>query len=147
MENIISATIVTGADAIHPGFGFLSRTVNLQSFVSSAILHLSDRIQKSLQVLEINRCKKYNDGSRVFRSFREARNRSTMQRQVQKKPERIGYPVIIKAALGGGGKGMRVPHIHRKSLNLHFRRRRKSPRWHLATVRCILNILWKSKTY
>ena len=47
MENIISATIISGADAIHPGFGFLSE--------NSAILHSSGRIQKSLQVLEINR--------------------------------------------------------------------------------------------
>ena len=45
MENIISATIISGADAIHPGFGFLSEN----------ILHSSDRIPKSLQALVINR--------------------------------------------------------------------------------------------
>lgn len=55
MENIISATIISGADAIHPGFDSCQRIVNLQSCASSAILHSSGRIQKSLQVLEINR--------------------------------------------------------------------------------------------
>ena len=49
MENIISATIISGADAIHPGFGFLSENSNLQNYVSNAILHSSDRIPKSLQ--------------------------------------------------------------------------------------------------
>ena len=42
MENIISATIVSGADAIHPGFGFCQKTADLPSCVSSAISLLSD---------------------------------------------------------------------------------------------------------
>lgn len=41
MENIISATIVSGADAVHPGFGFCQKTADLQSCASSAILLLS----------------------------------------------------------------------------------------------------------
>lgn len=47
MEQIISATIVSGADAIHPGFGFCRKTASLWSFVSSVILLLSDRIRMS----------------------------------------------------------------------------------------------------
>ena len=53
MEQIISATIITGADAIHPGFGFLSETASLQSYVRPAILLLSVRIPILLPVLEI----------------------------------------------------------------------------------------------
>ena len=45
MQNIISATLVSGADAIHPGFGFL-KTANLQNCVNSARSHISDRIQR-----------------------------------------------------------------------------------------------------
>ncbi len=45
MERIISATVVTQADAIHPGFGFLSEN-SLQSFASSAILRLSGRMHR-----------------------------------------------------------------------------------------------------
>ena len=55
MENIISATIISGADAIHPDSDSCLRTVNLQNYVSNAILHSSDRIPKSLQALVINR--------------------------------------------------------------------------------------------
>ena len=44
MDRIISATIITGADAIHPGFGFFPRIVNSQNYVKTVALHLSVRI-------------------------------------------------------------------------------------------------------
>ena len=47
MEQIISATIVSGADAIHPDLGFCRKTASLWSFVSNVILLLSDRIRMS----------------------------------------------------------------------------------------------------
>ena len=44
MDRILSATIISGADAIHPGFGSCQKTVSLQSCVNSAILPLSGQI-------------------------------------------------------------------------------------------------------
>lgn len=76
MENIISATVVSGADAIHPGFGFCQRTVNLQNCVSSAELPLSDRRQMSLQSLAINRKQEIRWKQQVFRSSQEVRSQS-----------------------------------------------------------------------
>lgn len=55
MDKIISATIISGADAIHPGFGFYLKIVNLQSFASNVILPLSDHRQMLLQSLETSR--------------------------------------------------------------------------------------------
>ena len=46
MQNIISATLVSGADAIHPGFGSFLKIANLQNCVNSARSHISDRIQR-----------------------------------------------------------------------------------------------------
>ena len=46
MQNLISAALVSGADAIHPGFGFLSEMQNLQNFANSARLPLSVLILK-----------------------------------------------------------------------------------------------------
>ena len=110
MENIISATVVSGADAIHPGFGFCQRTVNLQNCVSSAELPLSDRRQMSLQSLAINRKQEIRWKQQVFRSSQEVRSQSVRCIPDFLLAREIGYPVIIKAALGGGGKGMRVAY-------------------------------------
>ena len=54
--------------------------------------------------------------------------------------EEIGYPVMIKAALGGGGKGMRVQKPARH-LRQAFRRLRKKHRWHSEMERCTLSDL------
>lgn len=54
MEQIISATIVSGADAIHPGFGFCQKMIDLQLYVSSVILFSSDQPQMSSANSAIN---------------------------------------------------------------------------------------------
>lgn len=76
MENIISATVVSGADAIHRVLAFCQRTVNLQNCVSSAELPLSDRRQMSLQSLAISRKQEIRWKQQVFRSFQEVRSQS-----------------------------------------------------------------------
>ena len=55
--------------------------------------------------------------------------------------QKIGYPVIIKAALGGGGKRECVPPIRRRNSRWHFRRPRKRHRLLSVTERCIWNTL------
>ena len=56
----------------------------------------------------------------------------------------IGYPVIIKAALGGGGKGMRVAYSE-EEFTQSFQTAQKESQMHLAMIPCILNILWRSR--
>lgn len=108
MERIISATIVSGADAIHPGFGFLSENSRFAelceqchiTFVgppSHVIARLGDK-QAARNTMEAA-------GVPVIPGTREAiRDAESGMRAA----EEIGYPVIVKAVLGGGGKGMRV---------------------------------------
>lgn len=108
MDRIISATIVTGADAIHPGFGFLSE--------NSKFAELCEQCNITF----------IGPGSEVIARLgnkQEARNTMAAAgvpvipgttepiydvQSGQKAAAEIGYPVIVKAALGGGGKGMRV---------------------------------------
>lgn len=108
MEQIISATVTSGADAIHPGFGFLSE---------------NSRFAELCEQCHITFIGPGSDIIRKMGNKQEARN-TMMDAGVPVVPgstepladakagaetaEKVGYPVIVKAALGGGGKGMRV---------------------------------------
>ncbi len=110
MENIISATVVSGADAIHPGFGFLSENSKFAelceqcgiTFIgppANVIAKLGNK-QEARNTMEAAGVPVI-PGSKE--PVREVHTGLLLARE-------IGYPVIIKAALGGGGKGMRVAY-------------------------------------
>lgn len=108
MESIISATLVSGADAIHPGFGFLSENSKFADLCEQCnIIFIgpgSDVIRKMGNKQEA-RNTMVSAGVPVIPGSSEP----VYDAETGKKmAEDIGYPVIIKAALGGGGKGMRV---------------------------------------
>ena len=108
MENIISATIVTGADAIHPGFGFLSensRFAQLCEQCHITFIGPSSDVIASLGNKQAAKNTMANAGVPIIPG---GKNPVYTVEEGQKEAETIGYPVIIKAALGGGGKGMRV---------------------------------------
>ena len=107
MERIISATVVSGADAIHPGFGFLSENSKFAelceqchiTFIgpdSATIARLGNKQEARNTMMEA--------GVPVIPGSQEA---VYTAEEGKKLAEEIGYPIMIKAALGGGGKGMR----------------------------------------
>ena len=108
ISSIMSAVDLTGAEAIHPGYGFLSENSKFAEIVKKHGIKFigpsSDIIKKMGDKIEAKKiAKKYglpviegSDGG--VRSIDEAKT-------VTKK---IGYPVLIKAAGGGGGKGMKI---------------------------------------
>ena len=108
MDRIISATIITGADAIHPGFGFLSENSKFAELCEQCNITFigpkSDVIAKLGNKQEA-RNTMMAAGVPVIPGSREAVYDAGEGARIA---EEIGYPVIIKAALGGGGKGMRV---------------------------------------
>ena len=108
IKNIIEAANITGADSIHPGFGFLSENANFAKICEES--HIKFIGPKS-QVIDLlgnksnakEMMKKAgvpvipgSDGS--INNFEEAK----------KICSKIGYPIMIKAAAGGGGKGIRI---------------------------------------
>ena len=106
---IIAAAEVTGADAIHPGYGFLSENADFAEQVESSgfifIGPTADVIRlMGDKVSAINAMKKAGvpcvPGSDGPLSSDIAKNKEIAKR--------IGYPIIIKASGGGGGRGMRV---------------------------------------
>ena len=108
MERIISAVLVTGADAIHPGFGFLSENAAFAeccekcgiTFVgppSSVIRSMGNKQEARNTMIKANVPVIPGTETSVYDG-----------ETGRKLAEEIGYPVMIKAALGGGGKGMRT---------------------------------------
>ena len=105
---IISAADVTGADAIHPGYGFLSENYHFAEIVGKSKIKFigpSPEIMKKMgDKVEAKRTAKslglpVIEGSEgVINSLEEAKKISSS----------IGFPVLIKASAGGGGKGMKL---------------------------------------
>ena len=108
MEQIISATIVSGADAIHPGFGFLSENARFAELCEKCGITFVGPPSKVIRMLGN---KKIARSTMIAAGVPVVPGSEGDVEDIEtglKEAERIGYPVIIKAALGGGGKGMRV---------------------------------------
>ena len=106
-ENIISAALATGARAIHPGYGFLAENASFARLCeASGIVFIGpdgDTIEKmgnknNARELMIKAGVPVIPGSRALSDAAEAKAFA----------ESIGYPVLIKASAGGGGKGIRL---------------------------------------
>lgn len=110
MDKIISATIISGADAIHPGFGFLSENSKFAELCEQCNITFIGPPANVIAKLG-NKQEARNTmvaaGVPVIPGSREA---IYNYRQGLAVADEVGYPVIVKAALGGGGKGMRVAY-------------------------------------
>jgi acetyl-CoA carboxylase biotin carboxylase subunit len=115
---IISAAEVTDAEAIHPGYGFLSENADFAEKVEKSgfvfigphpenIRLMGDKVSAKATMIRAGvPCVPGSDGA-----LPEA------AAEVVKIARKVGYPVIIKAAGGGGGRGMRVVHTEAALLN------------------------------
>lgn len=109
MTSIISAAVVTGASAIHPGYGLLSENAKFAqlcekcsiAFVgpdSDIISKMGDKniARKTMQAAGVP----VIPGCDIVKDVKQAK----------KEADKIGYPVMLKARAGGGGKGIRLVH-------------------------------------
>ena len=105
---LLTACEITGANAVHPGYGFLSENAKFAQAVldagltwvgppPEAIALMGSKIEakKLAEKVGVPVVPGYFGQDQSFEVFQEA-------------AERIGYPVLVKASSGGGGKGMRV---------------------------------------
>ena len=108
MENIISATVISGADAIHPGFGFLSENARFAEMCRQC--HITF-IGPSPELIH-----KMGHKSEARKTMMEAgvpvvpgtKEPVYTAEEAKTIADNMGYPVMIKASSGGGGKGMRI---------------------------------------
>ena len=108
MERILSATIASGAEAIHPGFGFLSENARFAEMCEKckiAFIGPSSAIIDKMGNKQEARTTMMAAGVPVVPGTKEA---VYTAEDGQKIADEIGYPVMIKASSGGGGKGMRI---------------------------------------
>lgn len=108
MERILSATIATKAEAIHPGFGFLSENAKFAEMCEKCKIAFIGPNAKIISKLG-NKSEAKNTmmraGVPVIPGTKTPVYHAQDGRHIARE---IGYPVIIKASSGGGGKGMRV---------------------------------------
>lgn len=106
--NIISAAEITGADAIHPGFGFLSENAEFAEICESCGIKF---IGPSTHALENMGAKAVARETMIKAGVPVVPGTESVIKDTDeavKIAKEIGYPVIIKASAGGGGKGMRI---------------------------------------
>lgn len=106
IDALVTAGKITGADAVHPGYGFLSENADFAAAVTKAGMFFIGPTAEAISLLGVKSTAREiavkggvpitpgSDGV-VGKNFREV-------------AKKIGYPIMIKASLGGGGKGMRA---------------------------------------
>jgi propionyl-CoA carboxylase alpha chain len=110
IDKIVAACLKTGAEAVHPGYGFLSERAAFAHALAEANIVFIGPNPKAIEAM----------GDKIeSKKFANAAKVSTVPGYLGaiESPERaaeiadeIGYPVMIKASAGGGGKGMRIAH-------------------------------------
>ena len=137
IEGIISIAKECGADAIHPGYGLLSENLNFAqrceeegiTFVGPKLHHLDifgDKIKAKAAANEAG-----------IASIPGTDGPIASVDDALEFAERFGYPIMIKAALGGGGRGMRVAHDE-KSAREGYERQKAKQKLPLVAMKCML---------
>ena len=109
IPSIISAINITGADAVHPGYGFLSENDKFAKILSSHKIKFIGPSSKSILDLgnKSNALKLASNFGLPILGNKSSKNLINTN-DALKVAKEIGMPIVIKAAYGGGGKGMRV---------------------------------------
>ena len=118
--NVLSAAQVTGCDAVHPGYGFLAENTQFANAVRAMGMAFIGPSTEHLQL--------FGDKLRAKEAATKAGlpllpgSAGTMASisEAMAIANDIGYPVMLKAAAGGGGRGMRVAHDQKELQNLFY---------------------------
>lgn len=107
-DRIISAAKISGANAIHPGYGFLSESSSFARNVEDNDIYFIGPTQKTMEMMGDKITARQtvdNAGVPIIPGSTKA---VESIEEVQNIAQEIGYPLVLKAASGGGGKGIRI---------------------------------------
>jgi acetyl-CoA carboxylase, biotin carboxylase subunit len=108
IEKILDAAKQTGADAIHPGYGFLSENAEFSDKVEQSGIIFIGPTGNSMRMMGSKLAAKEAARKRNIPLVPGSEDAITDVNEAKKLAGKIGFPVLIKASAGGGGKGMRI---------------------------------------
>lgn len=108
IQNILSAAAVKGADAIHPGFGFLSENAEFAEMCAECNITFIGPSPDNIRLLGDKAIAKQTMKKANVPTIPGSDGEVTEFEEVLKIAESIGFPLLIKAAAGGGGRGIRI---------------------------------------
>ncbi|CAB1254991.1 acetyl-CoA carboxylase biotin carboxylase subunit [Clostridium sp. MT-14] len=108
VQNIISATVLSGAQAIHPGFGFLSENSKFASICRECNITFIGPSPECIESMGNKSNARYIMNRNGVPTVPGSEGAVTSGEELLEVARRIKYPVMIKASAGGGGRGIRV---------------------------------------
>jgi len=110
IDKVLDAARRSGADAIHPGYGFLSENARFAHACAAAGIKFIGPTAASMEMMgSKTRARQHMESANIPFVPGTSRGLESPE-EAASVAERIGYPVMLKAAAGGGGKGMRLVH-------------------------------------
>ena len=110
IANIISAAEVADVDAIHPGYGFLAENAHFVQICESCNITFIGPTADNIQKMGDKAVARETMRKRGVPTIPGSDGVVKTKEEALKIARKVGYPVLIKAAAGGGGKGMRIAH-------------------------------------
>jgi len=113
IDKILDVARRSGAEAIHPGYGFLSENAKFaRACVEAGVKFIGPSAQSMEMMGSKTRARQHMEAAGVPFVPGTARGLNSVE-EAEVVAEHVGYPVMLKAAAGGGGKGMRLVHTKR----------------------------------
>jgi len=110
IPSIISACEITGAEAVHPGYGFLSENAHFAEILEAHNLTFIGPSSEHIQIMGDKITAKETVSKLGIPVVPGSDGKIVDINHAKKIADEIGYPILIKASSGGGGKGMKIAH-------------------------------------
>ena len=110
IPSLMAACEITGADAVHPGYGFLSENARFARILSEHKITFIGPSEHHIQIMGDKITAKQTAVELGIPVVPGSKGEVKSEDEAKKTAAEIGYPVLIKATAGGGGRGMKVAH-------------------------------------
>ena len=126
IPSLISAAEITDVEAIHPGYGFLAEDAHFAEICESCEIKFIGPTPDNIRLMGDKMAAKQVARKAGLPTIPGSMDAVSTKEEALKIAKKIKYPVIIKAALGGGGKGMRVCHNDVRLVSAFFTAQREA---------------------